>query len=62
MSKKKTMIYVGGLTSQVNEETLHAAFIPFGEIRSVQIPKDFTESEFSILTWLAFTNTIRYVA
>lgn len=31
------------IMAQVNEEILHAAFIPFGEIRSVQIAKDFVQ-------------------
>ncbi|CAE7746991.1 PPIE, partial [Symbiodinium microadriaticum] len=38
-------VYVGGLDSGVNEETLHAAFIPFGDIREVNIPKDFAENK-----------------
>nr|CAG8434160.1 617_t:CDS:2 [Entrophospora candida] len=36
----KTTIYVGGLDDQVNEEILHAAFIPFGDIVEIQIPPD----------------------
>jgi len=32
-SKKKKMLYVGGIDSSVNEEILFAAFIPFGNIR-----------------------------
>lgn len=43
MSKKR-MIYVGGLEQSVSEEVLHAAFIPFGNIKEVSIPKDFKES------------------
>ena len=30
----------GGLDETVDEAILHAAFIPFGEIKEVQIPKD----------------------
>ena len=41
MSTRKTMIYVGGLVDEVTEDILFAAFIPFGPLRSVQIPKDF---------------------
>eukprot|EP01035_Chromulina_nebulosa_P019841 gene19841-25790_t len=41
MSKRRNMLYVGGLDSLVNEEVLHAAFIPFGELKSVQVVKDF---------------------
>ena len=43
-ARKNTILYVGGLESQVTEEILHSAFIPFGEIKSVQIPKDYAES------------------
>jgi peptidyl-prolyl isomerase E (cyclophilin E) len=42
--KNKKMIYVGGLDATVNEEVLHAAFIPFGDIKEVSIPKDYAES------------------
>jgi peptidyl-prolyl isomerase E (cyclophilin E) len=46
MSKKSnTLIYVGGLDDTVSEEVLHAAFIPFGELKSIQIPKDYKESK-----------------
>ncbi|RUS33323.1 peptidyl-prolyl cis-trans isomerase E [Jimgerdemannia flammicorona] len=36
----KTTIYVGGIDQQVNEEILHAAFVPFGDVISVQLPPD----------------------
>jgi peptidyl-prolyl isomerase E (cyclophilin E) len=36
----KKILYVGGLDETVDEAILHAAFIPFGEIKEVQIPKD----------------------
>jgi peptidyl-prolyl isomerase E (cyclophilin E) len=40
---KRCTLYVGGLVPQVSEEILHAAFIPFGEIKSVQIAKDYVQ-------------------
>ena len=42
MSKQQSQstIYVGGLDSEVNSETLHAAFLPFGEIIHISIPTD----------------------
>jgi len=43
-NKKKKIVYVGGLDSNATEEILHAAFIPFGEVKSVQIPRDYKES------------------
>jgi hypothetical protein len=36
----KTTLYVGGLEETVNEALLHAAFLPFGEIKDVNIPLD----------------------
>ena len=41
MSTRKTLLYVGGLDDEVTEDILFAAFIPFGPLRSVQVPKDF---------------------
>lgn len=32
----KRNVYVGGLEEQVNEEILHAAFVPFGDIVEVR--------------------------
>ncbi len=43
------MVYVGGLDQAVTEEMLHAAFIPFGNIREVSIPRDFTQSKLSFI-------------
>ncbi|KAJ2599380.1 hypothetical protein GGF39_002256 [Coemansia sp. RSA 1721] len=36
----KRMLFVSGLDLEVTEETLHAAFIPFGEIIQVTLPPD----------------------
>jgi peptidyl-prolyl isomerase E (cyclophilin E) len=41
-AKAKKTLYVGGLEENVTEEVLYAAFIPFGDIKEVQIPKDFS--------------------
>ncbi|KAF0699964.1 Aste57867_9514 [Aphanomyces stellatus] len=38
----KRCLYVGGLDKAVNEEVLTAAFVPFGPIKDVQIPMDYT--------------------
>ena len=43
MSRQKKALYVGGLDNSVTEEVLYAAFIPFGDIKEVNIPKDFAE-------------------
>lgn len=34
-SNPKTTLYVGGLEASVNEASLHAAFLPFGDIKEV---------------------------
>lgn len=45
MAAKKNMLFVGGLAEEVTEEILHAAFIPFGDLRSVQIPRDYSKNK-----------------
>lgn len=37
---KKTLLYVGGLDQQVDEDTLANIFMSFGELQSVTIPQD----------------------
>eukprot|EP00744_Colponema_vietnamica_P008697 GILI01012398.1.p2 GENE.GILI01012398.1~~GILI01012398.1.p2 ORF type:complete len:132 (-),score=44.52 GILI01012398.1:34-429(-) len=36
----KRILYVGGLDEQVTTDTLHAAFIPFGPVKTVEMPVD----------------------
>ncbi|CBZ53978.1 putative peptidyl-prolyl cis-trans isomerase E [Neospora caninum Liverpool] len=38
----KRTLYVGGLAEEVEEEVLRAAFLPFGDIKQLEIPKDKT--------------------
>ncbi|CZT17267.1 probable peptidyl prolyl cis-trans isomerase Cyclophilin, putative [Ramularia collo-cygni] len=38
-TKQKSTVFVGGLDLQVTAQTLHDAFIPFGEIVDVALPK-----------------------
>lgn len=38
-SRLKATLYVGGLDNAVTSATLHAAFIPFGEIVDISLPK-----------------------
>ena len=45
MAKPRNLLYAGGLGPEVTEDILFAAFVPFGPLRSVQIPKDFKESK-----------------
>lgn len=37
----KRLVYVGGLSEEVEEKILHAAFIPFGDITDINIPLDY---------------------
>jgi len=32
---------LGGLSEEVDEKVLHAAFIPFGDIMDIQLPLDY---------------------
>eukprot|EP00484_Ammonia_sp_Unknown_P031051 CAMPEP_0197027720 /NCGR_PEP_ID=MMETSP1384-20130603/7594_1 /TAXON_ID=29189 /ORGANISM="Ammonia sp." /LENGTH=159 /DNA_ID=CAMNT_0042456611 /DNA_START=39 /DNA_END=518 /DNA_ORIENTATION=+ len=43
--QSESTIYVGGLDAKVNSETLHAAFLPFGEIIHISIPMDQSTKE-----------------
>ncbi|KAL1591190.1 hypothetical protein WHR41_00384 [Cladosporium halotolerans] len=38
-SRDRATVFVGGLDQQVTAETLHDAFLPFGEIADVSLPK-----------------------
>eukprot|EP00298_Acanthocystis_sp_HF-20_P004649 c14978_g1_i1.p1 GENE.c14978_g1_i1~~c14978_g1_i1.p1 ORF type:complete len:136 (+),score=74.15 c14978_g1_i1:37-444(+) len=37
---EKRTLYVGGLADEVDEEKLRGAFIPFGDLVSVNLPRD----------------------
>jgi RNA recognition motif-containing protein len=38
-SRLKSTVYIGGLALEVTSATLHDAFIPFGEIADISLPK-----------------------
>ena len=38
-SRLKSTIFVGGLDNAANQSALHAAFVPFGEIVDISLPK-----------------------
>ena len=40
-------LYVGGLADDVTEEMLRAAFLPFGPLKSVEMPRDYTKGTFN---------------
>ena len=35
----KRVLYVGGLEDEVTDKLVHAAFVPFGEIQQIDVPK-----------------------
>ncbi|TRY61340.1 hypothetical protein TCAL_08412 [Tigriopus californicus] len=41
MNTQKKTVYIGGLSEEVTEDVIKAAFIPFGDISEVQIPIDY---------------------
>ena len=43
MTARKAL-YVGGIDQNVTQEVLHAAFVPFGELRDVHIPMDYRDN------------------
>ncbi|GMH77708.1 hypothetical protein TrVE_jg7566 [Triparma verrucosa] len=54
MSQKKSL-YIGGLSSTATPTIIKAAFIPFGEIRDVDVPMDFKTGQnkgFCFLTYV----------
>jgi peptidyl-prolyl isomerase E (cyclophilin E) len=47
------MLYVGGLDGSVTEALVQAAFIPFGDIKEINMPLDPESSEYSSAHWRA---------
>jgi len=41
--QSRRSLYVGGLADELKEETLRAAMIPFGPIKSIEIPMDYAK-------------------
>ena len=42
---RKRTVYVGGFSNEVDEKMLNVAFIPFGDIVAVSIPKNYETNE-----------------
>lgn len=53
MANKK-IIYIGGISEEVDDKILHAAFIPFGEILDIQIPLDYETNKHRGFAFLEF--------
>ena len=54
---KKTLVYVGGLDEQVTAETLQEAFITFGEIAQLTIPRDAVSGKHRGFAFIEFDET-----
>lgn len=55
MNAPRLFVYTGGLEENVNEGVLHAAFIPFGDVKDVSIPLDQSTQKhrgFAFVTYL----------
>jgi len=46
----KSVVVLGGLAEEVDDKTLQAAFIPFGDIVDINIPLDYESGEKSALS------------
>lgn len=49
LNSEKLVIYVGGLDDQINEKLLHSAFIPFGDIKTIEMPLDHNTGNISFV-------------
>jgi len=55
-ANNKRTIYVGGLAEEVEEKTLNAAFIPFGDVVDIQIPLDYETEKHRGFAFIEFEN------
>ena len=49
-------IYIGGLTSACTNETLRIAFIPYGPIKTIDIPIDFKTGQMKGFAFLEYVD------
>ena len=49
---EKYILYVGGIGENIDKATLNAAFVPFGEIKSIDIPYDLTTRKVNIILFI----------
>ena len=50
----KKVLYVGGLSEEVDEKVLQAAFIPFGDIVDINIPLDYSTQKHRAFAFVEF--------
>lgn len=56
---KKCVLYVGGLDSKVDEGMLLNAFVPFGDIVSVMIPREAETTQHRAFGYVEFEEPVR---
>ena len=54
MSTNKRVVYCGGLSEEVDEKIIQAAFIPFGDIIDVNLPIDFSTQKHRGFAFIEF--------
>ncbi len=54
MTTNKRVLYCGGLSEEVDEKTIEAAFIPFGDIIDVNLPIDFATQKHRGFAFIEF--------
>lgn len=54
MSTNKRVVYCGGLSEEVDEKTIEAAFVPFGDIIDVNLPIDFSTQKHRGFAFIEF--------
>lgn len=52
----KRVVYVGGLADNVTTAIIRAAFVPFGNLKSVDIPMDYTSGQHKGFCFVEFDN------
>jgi peptidyl-prolyl isomerase E (cyclophilin E) len=55
----KAVLYVGGLADRVDEHALRAAFVPFGEVLSVHMPRDVASKKHRGFGFVEFEDVVR---
>ena len=60
LQANKRVLYVGGLSDEVDEKVLNAAFIPFGDIVDITIPLDYSTQRHRGFAFVEFEAAGKY--
>jgi len=50
--QSRRTVYVGGIADGATEATIRAAFVPFGPIKSIDIPRDYAKGAFLLISFV----------